>query len=161
MCGRTRPPRLASRNNLRLTGELDFWFGCDCCAVGILQPAGPDDPPDLLRGKEVRLVWEVDALFAWTLDEFEDYLANERVSLPTTPRTAAVEELGLPVTTSRPTACGVQRSVRRSGRRAVPARSTQASRSELAPPARAGSTAHRGAGGRTGSRPGHGRRGWP
>jgi hypothetical protein len=91
------PTEARVAQNLRLTGELDFWFGCDCCAVGVLQPAGPDDPPDLLRGKEVRLVWEVDALFAWTLDEFEDYLANERVSLPTTPRIAAVEELGMPV----------------------------------------------------------------
>jgi hypothetical protein len=83
--------------NLKLVGEPDFWFGCDCCAVGILQPAGPDDPPDLLRGKEVRLVWEVDALFAWTLDEFEDYLASERYSLPTTSKLAATEDLGLPV----------------------------------------------------------------
>jgi hypothetical protein len=39
----------------------------------------------------------VDALFAWTLDEFEDYLANERYALPTTMREAAVEDLGLPV----------------------------------------------------------------
>jgi hypothetical protein len=91
------PTEARVAQNLRLTGELDFWFGCDCCAVGVLQPTGPDDPPDLLRGKEVRLVWEVDALFAWTLDEFEDYLANERVSLPTTPRVAAVEEVGMPV----------------------------------------------------------------
>jgi hypothetical protein len=83
--------------NLKLEGELEFWFGCDCCAVGRLTPAGPDDPPDLTRGKEVRLVWEVDALFAWTLDEFEDYLASERYALPTTPRTAAVDDIGLPV----------------------------------------------------------------
>ncbi len=83
--------------NLVLRGELDLWFGCECCAVGTLEPAGPDDPPDLVRGKEVRLVWEVDALFAWTLDEFEDYLASERFSLPTTARTAATEALGLPV----------------------------------------------------------------
>jgi hypothetical protein len=83
--------------NLKLARELDFWFGCDCCAVGVLVPAGPDDPPDLLRGKEVRLVWDVDALFAWTLDEFEDYLASERYSLPTTPKLAAVEEVGLPI----------------------------------------------------------------
>jgi hypothetical protein len=91
------PTEARIAQNLRLKGELDFWFGCDCCAVGLLQPAGPDDPPDLLRGKEVRLVWEVDALFAWTLDEFEDYLAHERVSLPTTPRVAAIDDLGLPV----------------------------------------------------------------
>ena len=83
--------------NLKLSKELDFWFGCDCCAVGILQPTGPDDPPDLLRGKEVRLVWEVDALFAWTLDEFEDYLASERYSLPTTSRVAAVDDVTLPI----------------------------------------------------------------
>ena len=83
--------------NLVLKGEPDFWFGCECCAVGVLGPAKPDDPPDLTRGKEVRLVWEVDALFAWTLDEFEDYLASERYSLPTTPKVAATEELGLPV----------------------------------------------------------------
>ena len=83
--------------NLVLAGEPDFWFGCECCAVGVLKPAKPDDPPDLTRGKEVRLVWEVDALFAWTLDEFEDYLASERYSLPTTPKVAATEELGLPV----------------------------------------------------------------
>ncbi len=83
--------------NLKLTRELEFWFGCDCCAVGMLQPAGPDDPPDLLRGKEVQLVWDVDALFAWTLDEFEDYLASERYSLPTTPKLAAVEDLSLPI----------------------------------------------------------------
>ena len=83
--------------NLKLTRELEFWFGCDCCAVGTLQPTGPDDPPDLLRGKDVRLVWEVDALFAWTLDEFEDYLASERYSLPTTPKLAAVEDVSLPI----------------------------------------------------------------
>jgi hypothetical protein len=83
--------------NMVVRGELDFWFGCDCCAVGRLEPAGPDDPPDLLRGREVRLVWEPDALFAWTLDEFEDYLASERYALPTTSRVAAVADLGLPV----------------------------------------------------------------
>jgi hypothetical protein len=83
--------------NLSLEGDLEFWFGCDCCAVGALRPAGPDDPPDVTRGREVRLVWEVDALFAWTLDEFEDYLASERFSLPNTSRIAATEELGLPV----------------------------------------------------------------
>ena len=83
--------------NLVIDGELEFWFGCDCCAVGTLRPAGPDDPPDLVRGKDVRLVWEVDALFAWTLDEFEDYLASERYALPTTPRMAAVDDIGLPV----------------------------------------------------------------
>lgn len=83
--------------NLVLAAPPDFWFGCDCCAVGRLLPAKPDDPPDLTRGKEVRLVWEVDALFSWTLDEFEDYLASERYALPTTPQTAAVEELALPV----------------------------------------------------------------
>ncbi len=91
------PAEARVTENLRLVGEPEFWFGCDCCAVGLLKPTGPDDPPDLLRGKEVRLVWEVDALFAWTLDEFEDYLASERFSLPTTPRIAATEELGLPV----------------------------------------------------------------
>jgi len=83
--------------NLKLSKELDFWFGCDCCAVGVLVPTGPDDPPDLTRGKEVRLVWEVDALFAWTLDEFEDYLASERYSLPTTSRLAAVEDVTSPI----------------------------------------------------------------
>ena len=83
--------------NLVLQGPPDFWFGCDCCAVGILKPAPPDDPPDLLRGKEVHLVWEVDALYAWTLQEFEEYLASERNSLPTTARVAAVETLDLPV----------------------------------------------------------------
>lgn len=91
------PAEARVSENLVLTGEPQFWFGCECCAVGVLKPAGPDDPPDLTRGKEVRLVWEVDALFAWTLDEFEDYLASERYSLPTTPRVAATEELGLPV----------------------------------------------------------------
>ncbi len=84
-------------HNLVITGEPEFWFGCDCCAVGTLAPAGPDDPPDLVRGKDVRLVWDADALFAWTLDEFEDYLANDRLSLPSTTRVAAVENLGLPV----------------------------------------------------------------
>ncbi|OGF14310.1 MAG: hypothetical protein A2W00_06040 [Candidatus Eisenbacteria bacterium RBG_16_71_46] len=84
-------------DSMVLVGKPEFWFGCDCCAVGVLRPAGPDDPPDLVRGKEVRLVWEVDALFAWTLDEFEDYLASERFTLPTTTRAAAVDELGLPV----------------------------------------------------------------
>jgi hypothetical protein len=39
----------------------------------------------------------VDALFAWTLDEFEDYLASERFALPTTSKLAAVEDLGMPV----------------------------------------------------------------
>ena len=83
--------------NLVVEGEIDFWFGCDCCAVGVLRPARPDDPPDLLRGREVQLIWDVDALFAWTLDEFEDYLASERYALPTTPRIAATDQLGLPV----------------------------------------------------------------
>ncbi len=91
------PTEARISENLVLAGAPDFWFGCDCCAVGRLQPAKPDDPPDLTRGKEVRLVWEVDALFAWTLDEFEDYLASERYAPPTTPQVAAVEELGLPV----------------------------------------------------------------
>lgn len=91
------PTEARVAQHLKLVGDPEFWFGCDCCAVGRLQPCGPDDPPDLHRGREVRLVWEVDALFAWTLDEFEDYLANERYSLPTTARLAAVEEIGLPV----------------------------------------------------------------
>jgi hypothetical protein len=91
------PAEARASENLVIQGDPEFWFGCDCCAVGTLRPAMPDDPPDLLRGKEVRLVWEVDALYAWTLDEFEDYLASERYSLPTTPRIAAVEDLGLPV----------------------------------------------------------------
>lgn len=94
---RDAPTEARVAENLKLVGEPDFWFGCDCCAVGTLKPAGPDDPPDLTRGKEVRLVWEVDALFAWTLDEFEDYLANERYALPTTARIAATEDLGVPV----------------------------------------------------------------
>lgn len=94
---RDAPTEARVAENLKLAGEPDFWFGCDCCAVGTLKPAGPDDPPDLTRGKEVRLVWEVDALFAWTLDEFEDYLSNERYSLPTTTRVSATEDLGLPV----------------------------------------------------------------
>lgn len=91
------PTEARISENLVLEGEPEFWFGCDCCAVGTLRPAGPDDPPDLVRGKDVRLVWEVDALFAWTLDEFEDYLASERYALPTTPRMAAVDDIGLPV----------------------------------------------------------------
>jgi hypothetical protein len=91
------PTEAVAGENLKLSGAPDFWFGCDCCAVGVLKPALPDDPPDLLRGKEVRLVWDVDALFAWTLDEFEDYLASERYALPTTPRIAATEDLGLPI----------------------------------------------------------------
>ena len=45
----------------------------------------------------MHLVWEVDALYAWTLEEFEDYLASERYSLPTTTKVAAVETLDLPV----------------------------------------------------------------
>ncbi len=94
---RDAPTEARVVDNLVLTGEPQFWFGCDCCAVGVLKPAGPDDPPDLTRGREVRLVWEVDALFAWTLDEFEDYLASERYALPTTPKVAAVDDLGLPV----------------------------------------------------------------
>ena len=91
------PSEARVATNLKLGGSLDFWFGCDCCAVGTLQVAGPDDPPDLLRGKDVRIVWEVDALFAWTLDEFEDYLANERSSLPTTARLAAIDDITLPI----------------------------------------------------------------
>jgi hypothetical protein len=83
--------------NLVVQGDPDFWFGCDCCAVAVLKPAGPDDPPDLVRGRDLHLVWEVDALFAWTLDEFEDYLASERYTLPSTPRLAATERIGLPV----------------------------------------------------------------
>jgi len=85
LCNRRSPwVRLEAIRNLRVM------------ASG-LHGAANDDPPDLTRGKEVRLVWEVDALFAWTLDEFEDYLASERFSLPTTPKTAATESLGLPV----------------------------------------------------------------
>src|SRR5881628_1654604 len=91
------PTEARAAENLIIQGEPDFWFGCDCCAVATPKTAGPDDPPDLLRGKEMRLVWEVDALFAWTLDEFEDYLSSERYALPTTSRVAAVEDLGLPV----------------------------------------------------------------
>ena len=91
------PTEASVTQNLRLVREPEFWFGCECCAVGLLRPAGPDDPPDLHRGKDVRLIWEGDALFAWTLDEFEDYLASERFSLPTTKRLAAVDDLGLPV----------------------------------------------------------------
>lgn len=94
---RDAPTDARVAENLVIEGPLDFWFGCDCCAVGRLRPAGPDDPPDVLRGREVQIVWEVDALFAWTLDEFEDYLASERYALPTTPRIAATEGLGLPV----------------------------------------------------------------
>lgn len=91
------PQEARVSENLVLRGELEFWFGCDCCAVGTLVPARHDDPPDLVRGREVRLVWEVDALFAWTLEEFEDYLASERYSLPSTSRLAATEDLGVPV----------------------------------------------------------------
>jgi len=91
------PTEARVSQNLVVKGELDFWFGCDCCAVGRLEPAAPDDPPDLLKGREVQLVWEVDALYAWTLEEFEDYLASERYALPTTSRVSAVDELNLPV----------------------------------------------------------------
>lgn len=94
---RDAPGEARVAENLVVEGSLDFWFGCDCCAVGKLRPAAPDDPPDVLKGKEVQLIWDVDALFAWTLDEFEDYLASERYALPTTPRIAATEDLGLPV----------------------------------------------------------------
>lgn len=91
------PTEARITENLVLQGECQFWFGCDCCAVGNLRPARPDEPPDLTRGREVRLVWEVDALFAWTLEEFEDYLADDRSSLPTNTKIAATEDLGLPV----------------------------------------------------------------
>jgi hypothetical protein len=94
---REAPSEARLTENLVLTGTPEYWFGCDCCAVGTLRPAGPDDPPDVVRGKEVRLVWEIDALFAWTLEEFEDYLASERYALPTTPKLAATDALGLPV----------------------------------------------------------------
>lgn len=94
---RDAPAEARVAENLVLEGAPEFWFGCECCAVGRMRPAGPDDPPDLVKGREVRLVWEVDALFAWTLDEFEDYLASERFSLPTTHRVAAVDDLSLPI----------------------------------------------------------------
>lgn len=94
---RDAPTEARVSANLVVRGKLNFWFGCDCCAVADLRVAGPDDPPDLLRGREVRLVWEVDALYAWTLDEFEDYLASERYSLPTTSKLAASDKLGLPI----------------------------------------------------------------
>ena len=91
-----------------------------CCV-----PPRPDDPPDLLRGREVQLVWDVDALFAWTLDEFEDYLASERYALPTTPRVAATEDLGLPVVDIPSEALRKGNElVRRPGRRACTVRST-------------------------------------
>ena len=61
--------------------------------MGKLRTAGPDDPPDhLLRGREVS--GDVDALFAWTLDEFGGSLASEGCFL-STPRVAATEDLGL------------------------------------------------------------------
>lgn len=94
---RDAPTEARVTENMVVKGDLDFWFGCDCCAVGRFELASPDDPPDLLKGREVQLIWDVDALFAWTLDEFEDYLASERYALPTTSRVAAVEDLGLPV----------------------------------------------------------------
>ena len=94
---RDAPTEARVSENLVVEGSLDFWFGCECCAVGKLRPAAPDDPPDVTKGREVQLIWDVDALFAWTLDEFEDYLASERYALPTTPRIAATEDLGLPV----------------------------------------------------------------
>lgn len=94
---RDAPTEARVSTNLAFEKPPEFWFGCDCCAVGVLRPAGPDDPPDLVRGKDVQLVWDVDALFAWTLDEFEDYLASDRYSLPVTTRFAAVEDLGQPV----------------------------------------------------------------
>src|SRR5512141_759419 len=39
------PSEARVAENLVLAGPPDFWFGCDCCAVGILRPARPDDPP--------------------------------------------------------------------------------------------------------------------
>jgi len=92
LCNRRSPwVRLEAIRNLRVLGTG-------------LKGAANDDPrallrylfalSELLRGRDVRLVWEVDALFAWTLDEFEDYLASERYALPTTPRVAAIEDLG-------------------------------------------------------------------
>jgi len=94
---RDAPTEARVAENLVVEGPLDFWFGCDCCAVGKLRLAGHDDPPDILRGREVQLIWDVDALFAWTLDEFEDYLASERYALPTTSKIAATAELDVPV----------------------------------------------------------------
>lgn len=94
---RDAPTEARVAENLVVEGPLDFWFGCDCCAVGRLRPAAADDPPDVLKGREVQFVWDADALFAWTLDEFEDYLASERYALPTASRIAATEDLGLPV----------------------------------------------------------------
>jgi len=91
------PTEATVSRHLVIKGELEYWFGCDCCAVAELAPAGPDDPPDLVRGKDVRLVWEVDALYAWTLDEFEDYLSSEKYSLPSTSKVAATDTLGLPI----------------------------------------------------------------
>ena len=80
---RDAPTNARVSDNMVVEGELDFWFGCECCAVGKLRKTAPRS------GQQV--------LFAWTLDEFEDYLASERYALPSTPRVAASEDLGLPV----------------------------------------------------------------
>ena len=36
---RDAPTEARVTENMVVRGELDFWFGCDCCAVGRLEPA--------------------------------------------------------------------------------------------------------------------------
>ncbi len=55
------PSEARVSENLVLKGEPEFWFGCECCAVGVLEPARPDDPPDLTRATSSRTTWRASA----------------------------------------------------------------------------------------------------
>jgi len=91
---RDAPTRRASRTTSWSRASLDFWFGCDCCAVASWRPRGRTIRPDLLKGREVQLVWGGGRAVRVTLDEFEDYSRANATPCRRRRRVAAVEDLG-------------------------------------------------------------------
>ena len=124
-CGRTRPPRRASSENLVVQGEPEFWFGCDCCAVGSLKPGRPrrSARPAARQGSAPgvggRRAVRVDARRVRGLPRQRALLAAHHDRGSRRPRTSGLPVIDVP---SDVLAAG-QRAVRRPGRRAVrPAR---------------------------------------